>query len=300
MGDVFHLFADAASGIEVQIPDPRVVGARAAARAGTATPSSYERAASVSRRRLLHIWPRRFLDWMDARLQRDRKRLHDDHHALLRESDKKKARGHAQSDPEKIEATKRAVDLELRRKLGELDERYAMEQTLRPVVLVRMEVPVLAVDLSVFRKQWHKFTRSLEPASEAVRATLLQWLWRRRLRRGLHQRHRGTAVPQAQRPGRQVRELPVPTTNPVLVPHQGLGHLIPDIFGSRIALFSRQPAATYAAGIDRSAAVSSTQPFSAWHPNPPTVVPVTIVRQSQDCPADNRGESLIKRTCDGF
>ena len=93
---------------------------------------------------------------MDARLQRDRKRLHDYYHALLRESERKKARGHAQPDPEKVEATKRAVNLELRRKLAELDERYAMEATLRPVILVRTEVPVLAVDLSVFRKQAHR------------------------------------------------------------------------------------------------------------------------------------------------
>ena len=152
----FSFSLNVASGIEVQIPDPLGLWEiEPQPRHGSATPSSYERAASVARRRLLHR-AASFLDRMDARLQRDRKRLHDYYHALLRESDKKKARGHTQSDPEKIEATKRAVDLELRRKLGELDERYAMEATLRPVVLVRMEVPVLAVDLSVFRKQAHK------------------------------------------------------------------------------------------------------------------------------------------------
>jgi len=152
----FTFSLNAASGIEVEIPDPLGLWElEPRPGPGAATPSSYERAVSVARRRLLHL-AAAFLDRMDARLQRDRKRLHDYYHALLRESDKKKARGHAQPDPEKVEATKRAVDLELRRKLGELDERYAMEATLRPVVLVRMEVPVLAVDLSVFRKQAHK------------------------------------------------------------------------------------------------------------------------------------------------
>ena len=97
-----------------------------------------------------------FLDRMDGRLVRDRKRLDDYYRALVRESEKKKVRGNAQPDPEKVEATKRAVNLELRRKLAELDERYAMEAALRPVVLIRTEAPVLAVDLSVFRKQAHK------------------------------------------------------------------------------------------------------------------------------------------------
>ena len=35
-----------------------------------------------------------------------------------------------------------------------------MQATLRPVVLVRTEVPVLAVDLSVFRKRRTRYTRS--------------------------------------------------------------------------------------------------------------------------------------------
>jgi formylmethanofuran dehydrogenase subunit E len=47
------------------------------------------------------------------------------------------------------------VDLELRRKLAELDERYAMQATLAPVVVIRTQTPVTAVALSVFRKQAH-------------------------------------------------------------------------------------------------------------------------------------------------
>ena len=93
---------------------------------------------------------------MDVRLQRDRKRLHDYYNALVREFERKKVRGQTQPDPEKVQATKRAVNLELRRKVAELDERYAMAATVCPVILIRTEVPVLAVDLSVFRKQAHK------------------------------------------------------------------------------------------------------------------------------------------------
>ena len=47
-------------------------------------------------------------------------------------------------------------------------------------------------------------------------------------------------MPQVQRPGGQLREIPVPTNNSVLVPHQGLVDLIPGIFRSRISLFSQQ------------------------------------------------------------
>ena len=64
-----------------------------------------------------------------------------------------------------------AVKLELRRKLIELDERYATELTLKPIVLTRMEIPALAVDLSVQRKRarrkhtvyWNPLLKQLEP-----------------------------------------------------------------------------------------------------------------------------------------
>jgi hypothetical protein len=152
----FSFSLNAATGLEVEIPDPLGLW-ELEPRPGQsgAIAASRERAASIARRRSLRL-AAAFLDRMDARLQRDRKRLHDYYRALLRESHNKKSRGNAQPDREKVEAAERAVDLELRRKLGELDERYAMEATLRPVVLVRTEVPVLAVDLSVFRKQAHK------------------------------------------------------------------------------------------------------------------------------------------------
>ncbi len=108
---------------------------------------------------------------MDSRRQRDRKRLSDYYGALSREVQKKPVRGHTPPDPEKIESAKRAVTLELRRKLAELDDRYRMEARLLPVVLVRVEVPVVAVDLSVFRKQavrvhtlyWNPLLKQFEP-----------------------------------------------------------------------------------------------------------------------------------------
>jgi hypothetical protein len=63
------------------------------------------------------------------------------------------------------------VQLELRRKLVELDERFAMEVTLRPIVLLRTTIPVLVVTLNVFRKQaqrshsivWNPLLKQFEP-----------------------------------------------------------------------------------------------------------------------------------------
>jgi hypothetical protein len=162
---------NAASGVEVEIPDPLGLWElEPRAVSYSRPPSSYPRAAERARRRLLGS-AASFLDRMDTRLGRDRKRLREYYRALLRESEKKKPRGGAQPDPEKIEAAKRAVDLELRRKLAELDERYAIEATLRPVVLVRAETPALAVDLSVFRKRaqkthtvyWNPLVKQFEP-----------------------------------------------------------------------------------------------------------------------------------------
>jgi hypothetical protein len=167
----FCISLNATSGVEVEIPDPLGLWELQPQSERTSQmPPSYDRAAEVARRRLLRL-SAAFLDRMDARLQRDRKRLRDYYHALLRESEKKKARGHAQPDPEKVEATRRAVNLELRRKLAELDERYAIAAKLRPVILIRTEVPVLAVDLSVFRKQaqkkhtiyWNPLLKHFEP-----------------------------------------------------------------------------------------------------------------------------------------
>jgi hypothetical protein len=152
----FSLSLNAASGVAVEIPDPfELWELQANPRPPAEPPAGYSWAVAVARRRVLRL-AAAFFDRMDGRLQRDRKRLRDYYQALVRESEKKKARGHAPPDPEKIEATKRAVGLELRRKLAELDERYAMEAVLRPVVLVRTKTPALAVDVSVFRKQAHK------------------------------------------------------------------------------------------------------------------------------------------------
>ena len=133
-------------------------------------PPTYQQAARRARLRLREL-AAEFFDRMDGRLDRDRKRLRGYYNALLREAHHKKTRGQTQPDPEQQEARQRAVKLELRRKTAELDERYAMELTLEPIVLTRMELPALAVDLSVQRKRakrihtvyWNPLLKQLEP-----------------------------------------------------------------------------------------------------------------------------------------
>jgi hypothetical protein len=166
----FSLSLNTVSGVEVAMPDPLGLWELEPRLDAPLTPPSYPRAMAVARRRLLNL-AAAFLERMDCRLQRDRKRLHDYYHALLREANKKKTRGQTSLDPEKAEAANRAVQLELKRKLIELEDRYAMTATVQPVVLVRTESPVLAVDLSVFRKQackthtvyWNPLLKQFEP-----------------------------------------------------------------------------------------------------------------------------------------
>lgn len=163
---------NASSGVEVQMPDPLALGEiEPYPSAERQAPSTYAQAAAAARARVPHR-AADFLRRMDDRLARDRKRLREYYNALLRETEHKTPRGRAKPvDPQQLEAKKRAVQLELRRKLSELDERYAMEAVLRPLILVRTELPALAVDISVHRKRarrthtlyWNPLTKHLEP-----------------------------------------------------------------------------------------------------------------------------------------
>ncbi len=167
----FCVTINSSSGVEVEIPDPLELwelqplpGAR------DSTPSTGDAAFALAQTRMKALIGD-FVARMDSRLDRDRKRLRGYYSALFKETANKKARGAAKPDPEKIEAKKRAVRLELRRKLSELDERYAMEAILSPIVLIRTEIPVLAIDLLMFRKQaqrkhtvyWNPLLKELEP-----------------------------------------------------------------------------------------------------------------------------------------
>lgn len=167
----FPITLNASSGAEVDLPDPlQLWEFEPHPAACRQAPSTYPQAVARAELRVKDL-AAEFLRRMDGRLERDRKRLREYYNALLREAQRKKPRGQTKPDPEKLETRKRAVNLELRRKLSELDERYAMELTLKPLVLARTEIPALAVDLSVYRKRaqrnhtayWNPLLKRLEP-----------------------------------------------------------------------------------------------------------------------------------------
>jgi hypothetical protein len=166
----FSITINSASGSEVELPDLlKLWDVELRPAAGREAPSTYQWAAARALPRVKQQ-AAEFFALMDRRLERDRKRIRDYYGALLREM-QKKPRGGAEPDAEKLAARKRAVDLELRRKQAELDERYAMEAVLEPLVLVRVAIPTLAVDLSVHRKSarkrhtvyWNPLTKHFEP-----------------------------------------------------------------------------------------------------------------------------------------
>jgi hypothetical protein len=172
----FPITINAASGTEVKMPNSLELWELEPHPTATQqTPTTYQQAVLQAQRQIQKL-ASKFLDRMDGRLGRDRKRLREYYNALLRESHHKKSRRQTnpdseQPETEKLEAREKAVKLEMRRKAIELDERYAMDLTLEPVVLTRMEIPALAIDLSVERKRarrmhtvyWNSLLKQLEP-----------------------------------------------------------------------------------------------------------------------------------------
>jgi hypothetical protein len=143
-------------------------------------PITYASAIAEGKRRLV-AGSAEFVRRTELRLERDRKRLQDYYRALSREADGPKRRALAPPSPDEIAAKKRAVDLELRRKLAEINENYALRAALRPLVVARVRLPALVVPVVIQRKQavrdyrlyWNSLLKRLEPlsCSRCLRAT---------------------------------------------------------------------------------------------------------------------------------
>lgn len=111
-----------------------------------------------------------FVRQLEARMDRDLKRLRDYYHALLTDASPARSRD-ANPDLEDLKARKTAVNLELQRKTAELRQRYMLRPSLRLIALVRLEMPALAVTLNVQRRDgqqtivvyWNALTKTLEP-----------------------------------------------------------------------------------------------------------------------------------------
>lgn len=121
--------------------------------------------------RCLGLQSRPFVERLEGRLGRDRQRLQDYYRALLRDDGGRAARRAPEQDSAQRAAKTKAVELELRRKLTELDERYACRLDLTPLALVQTDCPALAVQCHVLRRSagrtipifWNALTKELEP-----------------------------------------------------------------------------------------------------------------------------------------
>lgn len=172
---VVRVCVNASTGAEVQFPNPLHSGAAPTDLADPADlpaePASTQLAAA--RAALLHVQQdsRAFVERLDGRLGRDRQRLQDYYRALLLGDRKRSARRGSEPDPAEREAKAKAVQLELRRKLAELDERYAARCDLTPLAVARTDCPALAVRCHVLRRSaarmidvwWNCVTKELEP-----------------------------------------------------------------------------------------------------------------------------------------
>jgi hypothetical protein len=135
-------------------------------------PATYATAIAEGKRWLITA-STEFVRRIEQRLERDRKRLQDYYRALSREADGSKRRAASVPTPEESAAKKRAVDLELRRKLAELNENHALRAVLRPVVVARVRLPALVVPITIQRKQaireyrlyWNSLLKKFEPLS---------------------------------------------------------------------------------------------------------------------------------------
>jgi hypothetical protein len=111
-----------------------------------------------------------FLARLAGRRERDRKRLRDYYRSLLMGTSRLR-RSTASATAAERDHREQAVDLELRRKLAEVDERSRVRIRFQPVALLRLELPVWTLDLTIQRRTatrpvriyWNQHTCDLEP-----------------------------------------------------------------------------------------------------------------------------------------
>ncbi len=171
---VVRVSVNASTGAQAQLPDMLDGGAALAESAAGATEHPSTRLAAV-RAALGKVQTdsRAFVERLEGRLERDRKRLQDYYRALLRGDGRRSRKQRGEQDPAQREAKAKAVQLELRRKLAELDERYVCRVDLTPLALVRTDCPALAVHCHVLRRSaarkitlfWNPLSKELEPLS---------------------------------------------------------------------------------------------------------------------------------------
>ncbi len=169
---VMRVSVNASSGAQVSFPD--ILDVNTTLAEPSMLPGHYPSTQLAAARAVLdhvQIESRAFLERLEGRLERDRRRLQDYYTALLLGDGKRSTRRGPEEDPARQEAKVKAVQLELRRKLAELEERYACRIDLTPLALLRIDCPALAVQCHVLRRSaakicniyWNAFNKDLEP-----------------------------------------------------------------------------------------------------------------------------------------
>ena len=167
--DLVAVQVNAASGARVEFADPLTMVDALPAAAPFAGPAPDLEGARKKAAWAAALRASPFLTRLEARLERDRRRIREYYEALLEEASPARAR--TAVDPAKLEEKRRAVDVELQRRLMELEERYALRLRLDPVALVELEMPALEVELEVSRRPergsvrvyWNPLRKELEP-----------------------------------------------------------------------------------------------------------------------------------------
>lgn len=180
-----RLALNSQSGVLLELPDPTEFDDLQSINNANpfvtpAGPDTEELALSLAKTRMFEA-AADFITRSEQRLARERRRLQDYYRTLGKEATPKLRKGVTPPSEEEVQAKLRAVDLELRRKLGELAERYIMRADIEPVVLFRVAIPAVVVPITVQRKQatrqhrvyWNSLLKKFEPfACEACQSPI--------------------------------------------------------------------------------------------------------------------------------
>ncbi len=136
----------------------------------SATPDDTAGIAQILAQRRMLALAHEFTTRMETRRERDRKRLRDYYGALLN-TDPPKRKNLTPPSPEQLADRNRVVQLELQRKLAELDDRYEMEGVITPVTMASLKLNNLAVEIIVQRRRnerqyqifWNPLIKQFEP-----------------------------------------------------------------------------------------------------------------------------------------
>jgi hypothetical protein len=120
---------------------------------------------------LMEASSREFVQRVQGRLEREQRRIRDYYGTLLRQAKVRLQKSKTDKDIAKQKDLAQAVELELKRKLLEMEEHYAVHSELEPILLARITLPVLFGDYSIVRRKarrtfrifWNPILKTIEP-----------------------------------------------------------------------------------------------------------------------------------------